>query len=479
MSQLELGTAISQSAVVAASRLYYLALRGMFLFLFVSFLGVGNYGIFNYAQSWYLLLMPLALLGTNELIISQFPLASSNDRKKFLATSLALRLLSSSFTSLLVILFALSLETDGLLQRLMMIFAPAALIRGCIGWFSSVFVAQSLVLRWTTFSTFFVTLEVVAVLFAASSGANLVELALLQILLWVAKLLACWYYAARQKLLTGFDWVCVVRWDKTMAQRLALDGLPLAIGNFLLLSLAVGLLIPYRLATPDLTSLGVAAVVLQVFMLAQEPLTRTFNALLPALRYRENAFRSRESPMQTHLGMFAIFTGCCLAIVARELSLYLAGTDQLLQFHPALLLVSQYSWLLVPIMTFHALRPLVIVDGRYLIYLMSILVGFVSALGVLVAYRFQGPLTPEHLLLALGTGFTVLSLMTLSNLLLQSDDWFQASSRLVLLIGVLALALVYPSYFENSPSYLRSLSFLLVMIGSVFFFFRLKKTYVH
>ncbi|MEM1145206.1 MAG: oligosaccharide flippase family protein, partial [Pseudomonadota bacterium] len=167
MSQLELSTAISQSAVVAASRLYYLAIRACFLFFFVRFLGLENYGSFNYAQSWYILLMPFALLGTNELIISQIPLSSEPERERFLATSLALRFVSSTVTTLLIVAFALSVETDLVLQQLMLIFAPAALIRGCIGWFSAVFVAQGLVLRWTSFSTFFVTVDVVAVLLAA------------------------------------------------------------------------------------------------------------------------------------------------------------------------------------------------------------------------------------------------------------------------------------------------------------------------
>ncbi|MEM6302348.1 MAG: oligosaccharide flippase family protein [Pseudomonadota bacterium] len=477
MSQLELSTAISQSAVVAASRLYYLAIRACFLFFFVRFLGLENYGSFNYAQSWYILLMPFALLGTNELIISQIPLSSEPERERFLATSLALRFVSSTVTTLLIVAFALSVETDLVLQQLMLIFAPAALIRGCIGWFSAVFVAQGLVLRWTSFSTFFVTVDVVAVLLAAGNGASLLGLALLQLFLWLVKLLSCWLYAGRHGLLIGFDWSCLFRWDKALAVRFVLGGWPLALGNFLLLSLAIGLLIPYRLAASDLTSLGVAALVLQVLMLIQEPLTRTFNALLPALRHQGNTNPSRDNRFETQLSMFAILTGCVLVIVAHQLSLYLANTSQLPQFRPALLLLSEYAWVLVPIMLFHALRPLVIVDGRYWGYLLSIFAGFVSALSLLTGYAYLGALNPERLLLALGIGFTVLSLLALSNLLFSGKDWFRGSSRLVLLVGVSVSALICLSQVGQFPGYLQALGLFFATCGSGFFLLRLKVTH--
>ncbi|MHA7815828.1 MAG: MATE family efflux transporter [Pseudohaliea sp.] len=399
--------ALWNGAALALARSYHVGLRIVFIYLLVEQIGVQAYGFYAYAQSWYVLLLPLAAWGGNELLISGLISRSDDEQHRFAGTALTLRLALGAASGLLIVVIALAAETRHDLALLMLVFSQAVFVRGLIGLVTSLFTARGRSIEWIRLSVFFMTLEVVLVLWFAGTGAALYELALLQTLVWWATLLTgARFYAARYAPVHP-------RWDTGLAGWFLREGALVGLASFLILALTPGLLLAYRYLAPQLGDLGPVALVLQVFLILQQFLTLVTNALLPAL----------ERPSGNRSGNLAGFSATALSLAlcaAGALSMalrvviprVLASLDPT-PFDGALLLLAEHAWILVPVLVMQVFQPVLIASGRGIGFLTAVASGYALALAYMVLVSAAGTLVPAAVFHAMGMGMGVVAAIEL------------------------------------------------------------------
>lgn len=399
--------ALRSGFYLALSRLYYLVIRLVYIFLLVQLIGVEKYGYFSYAANWYVLLLPLAMWGGNELLISRLAKITAMQQAEFAGTSLSLRLVFAGLGTMLIAVSALFLETESQLQQLMLIFSQGIMLRGLLGWYTSMYAARGQSALWFRLHMLFTTLEVVLVLVLASLGSSLLGLAVAQSCIWWITLLVVVQHQGRHFGPLGLCWnVGVVRW-------LVTRGAALGLANFFLLCMIPGLLLLYRYLGPELATLGALALVLQVFQIADGLVRIVSNALLPALRNSSQDERRKLLTFSACGCLLATLAGGVAAGALMIAKASLLAYAPLQRFHSALALLADFAWVLMPLLSLHVLRLALITLDAVPSYLIAVLSG-VCAVGVtlLVAHLGAG-IDAEAVLRSMGVGFTVTALCEL------------------------------------------------------------------
>ena len=396
--------------MLGASRLYYLVLRIVYLYLLVEFVGLTAYGYLTYAQGWYILLGPVVAWGTNELIISGLLRRSGRDQDAFAGTSLALRLVLAVAVMLLIAVLAVVTEERTDLRLLIVIYSQAVLSRGLAAWYYAMFTARGRGGEWVWLSALFMTLEVLAVLWIVRAGASLVDIALVQSLVWwlAAATKALWYTRR-------FGWVTprlqgeLVRWFLRV-------GAAVGLGTALLLFFSSGILLAYRFLARDLSQLGEAALALQVLVILQQMLTVALNALLPALRppgsgVAGNVGRFAAVAVGTSLG-----AGAVAALALQQMLPLALDHLSLPALDAPLRLFAGAAWVLVPLLVVQSLRIAQIALGATDAFLVCAVVGAVAALSCLFLVAANAVLTAPAALNAAGIGLATVCLAQLVSL---------------------------------------------------------------
>ena len=166
------------------ANLYYLVVRSIFVVVFARIIGVEHYGYYVYAQYWYVLVLPVATWGMNELLMAQYARTVPERRSELIGAGLSLRLILSTIVTVLVMVGACLFEPDATLRLLIIIYAQGVLANGLTNWFSSLFVAREKSHYVLYLSAPLLTLEVVLIVFAAHRGVDLLTVALLQCGIW-------------------------------------------------------------------------------------------------------------------------------------------------------------------------------------------------------------------------------------------------------------------------------------------------------
>ena len=363
--------ALANGLVIGLGRAYYLTLRTLYVFLLVQAIGLQRYGEYSFAQSWYLLLMPLAAWGGNELLISGFLMRAPDDRPRFVGTALLLRAGTSALAALLISAAAMLIEPIAELRLLILIYASGLVTRSLTGWFAALFTARGRSGLWIRWSVCLTTLEVILVLAAAHRGADLLVIATLQTALWALVMVAAYAVHA----------ICFepVRpaWNRELAWSLLVNGASLGSATFLYLSLAPGLLLVYRYTTADMADFGSVALVLQIFLLAQQVLTGMLNALLASLRPMPDSDNDSLQVFARSSLRLAVVAGSTVALGALAAVLLAFSISDRSTFQAALELLSGYAWLIVPIMVVQCLRIVVLSVAAYPAFLRAVGAGFI------------------------------------------------------------------------------------------------------
>ncbi|MHA7815617.1 MAG: MATE family efflux transporter [Pseudohaliea sp.] len=380
------------------AKLYYLVIRVAYIVALVTVIGVDAYGYLAYAQNWYLLLVPLATWGTNELVISRLVALPPSERGQLLATGLALRLALGVACSLAMVIAALCLESSPRLTLLMLLYAPGVLIRSLTSGLSAVFIAHGRSSYWMRISSVFITLEVALVLALAASGADLAVLAVCQCVVWLCSLsVAGLTLRASLPVALGHVRMAVLR-------NLVIDGATIGAATFLLFLMQPGLLIVYRYLGSDLQSIGTVALVLQIFQVLGQILLIVSNAALPALN---PAVGGNERRIQAFCGLVvsgALLIGGATAVVLNYTLPYLLSWFPATQFHPAGLQLASTSWVLVPLLALHGLRLAQVSQRKLRGFLVAAAGGFLATLLFIAAVHYRSGLTPGSLFFAMGAG---------------------------------------------------------------------------
>ena len=115
-------------------------IRLCYVVFLARWLGPKLYGLFNYAMSWYMVMLPLAGLGLGVILGREIP--QNPDRQSdILSGTFSLRIFSSVFCALLCALSGLLLEKNPEAKILLLVFSSALLGRSVAFWTANVFTA--------------------------------------------------------------------------------------------------------------------------------------------------------------------------------------------------------------------------------------------------------------------------------------------------------------------------------------------------
>ena len=398
-----LRSSLRNGSFLALSKLYYLAVRGAYIVFFARIIGVEAYGYYSYAQNWYVLFLPLAMWGMNELVISELSKTPPEKRAALLGSGLALRVLLSIVFVLLIMVAAALLEPDSQLRLLICIYTQGLFARAIANWYSALFVAVGKSENWLYVSVPFMTLEIVLALVLASRGASLIEIAWMQsILWWLMMFCSCWLYRVRMG-------KTALALSPAYLRFYLSKGVSLASATFLMFCLTPGLLILYRNFAGDIQRIGEVALVLQVIMILDQIIMVVSNAALPALN-RSSADASvtiRAFCRMVWLG--ALYAGGALAVACTLLIPVVIGILPANMFSSAALLFADTSWLLVPLIALHGFRIALIASGRMHSLLLTMLLGVLVLLVLVWWFAGLGQLDAASLFLALGISMGIIA----------------------------------------------------------------------
>lgn len=169
-----------------------------------KYLGPELYGMFNVGVSWYLLFLPISLLGLDSILIREIGRNKGNSLK-LIANSLAIRSTSSLFIAITSFFIGYLLENDPTAKILLFIFSIALFGRGLSLWVNSIFTANEASFYVFKLETSFRLLEIILGLIALSLGGSVISLALIHAISWVIQGFFGFYLVRKYFISTSFS----------------------------------------------------------------------------------------------------------------------------------------------------------------------------------------------------------------------------------------------------------------------------------
>lgn len=163
-----------------------IVIRLCYVVFLARWLGPELYGLFNYAMSWYMVMLPLAGLGLGIIMGRDIP-RNPDRRFDVLSGTFSLRVISSFFCALLCALSGLLLEENPEARNLLLVFSSALMGRSIAFWASSAFTAFESSHYILLFHSSFRTAELLFSVTYILLGGGLLGLSLIHSLSWWAE----------------------------------------------------------------------------------------------------------------------------------------------------------------------------------------------------------------------------------------------------------------------------------------------------
>jgi len=163
-----------------------IAIRLCYVVFLARWLGPELYGLFNYAMSWYLVMLPLAGLGLGIIMGREIP-RNPDRRSDVLSGTFSLRVISSAFCALLCALSGLLLEENPEARRVLLVFSTALMGGSIASWASSAFTAFESSQYILIFHSIFRFAELLFSVTCILLGGGLLGLSLIHSLSWWAE----------------------------------------------------------------------------------------------------------------------------------------------------------------------------------------------------------------------------------------------------------------------------------------------------
>ena len=378
-------------AYLSSARFITSLSRAFYAVILSYFLGAELYGLFNYGLSWYVLFVPVSVLGLNGIIIREIG-RDRSQAESLVGQTLTLRTISTFVVSFLSVLLAWLIEADPLPRQLLFIFSAALFGRGLSLWANAVFQAYESSGYVMGMEVSFRLLEVLVGVGLLYAGYGVVTIAIVHAASWV---------------LQGMMGLALIRlklfkawfsWDSKIQLSLFKRGMPFIVSSFLIGWLFQGPIIMFRHLEGFGIGLGQLALALQAFFIIGAVVSELGGAALPVLaRSIDRGDGKSGYFIDLVLRGGALMSGI-LSIVALIIGPWLVDwlfgndydlTASLLPW--TLLLVALYFWVntLSNVMVAHGKYPAIMLNNAVGAVILTLsfpfLVSAVNMLGVVIA----------------------------------------------------------------------------------------------
>jgi O-antigen/teichoic acid export membrane protein len=345
------------AAALAAARVLPRLVQIGYIVLLARRLGPELYGLFVYAQSWYLTLLPLTSFGLYVLLAR----TAGTNRAAMpaaVAHTLAVRLGVATLAALLIALAAQFGESDPQARILLLIFSAALLGRAIVMWTEHVFVA---------FESSHYALHCELAFRLIESGIGIL------LLVWGAKVVpcailhavVCWSQAAAGLVIVHRRLVrVVVRFSWRKASELLALGWPLSLNVFSSNFLLQGPMVLYRSLAPNQADIGQLAVPLQGLAILGLVPAATATSILPALARLRNAAAGGDQRLVQTMIALAYGFGAVAGLIGLALGPWLVERALGAQYATAGSLLGPALWLVVPYACGSVLTSLALMRGQ-------------------------------------------------------------------------------------------------------------------
>jgi O-antigen/teichoic acid export membrane protein len=399
MQQSGIRSILVNTLFLSGARFTTILARLVYLIFIAKLLGPELYGIFSYGLSWYILFVPLSVLGLDFVLMRD--LGRHENNEALLNNSITLRGISSVIVACFCFGLGWALENDGQIRSLMFLFSIALVGRGMSIWTNAVFKgyeASQYVLRQ---ELVFRLLEVVLGLILLANGYGLLVLTAVHASSWLMQsiigvLIICKFLHPRMRPF----------WDITIAQDLIKRGLPFLSAGFFLNWLIQGPFVLFRHSGDNDIALGQLALALQVFMSIGSVVAELSIAALPVLSrsVQRQDGKTSQFVVATLLGgwlLSGILTIGALTIGGWAIELIFG-----VKFKAAGELLPLATALIGLFFCFSNLRSVLAAKGEYSMVLCANLTG--AIVFTISFFPFINYFGTHGVLIAMGLGFVVL-----------------------------------------------------------------------
>jgi O-antigen/teichoic acid export membrane protein len=267
---------LKNSAYLSGATLITSIAKVIYAIALAKSLGPELYGMFNLGMSWYLLFLPISLLGLDSILIREVG-RNKDDSSRLIGHTLAIRSISSTFISLVCFLSGYFIETDPTAKTLLFIFSIALLGRGLSLWVNSLLKAfeASFYVFWQ--ETGFRLLELSLGITILYLDGGIVEVAIVHAASWLMQGILGFFLVSKKFVsLTPY-------WEFKQIRILILQGLPFVVSGFLANWLFQGGIFVIRTFEGYTQDLGIYALALQALLIIGGICAGLGGAALPAL----------------------------------------------------------------------------------------------------------------------------------------------------------------------------------------------------
>jgi O-antigen/teichoic acid export membrane protein len=281
---------LKNASYLVGARGMNMVLRGIYAITLARLLGPEQYGLYFYALSWYIVLLPLTSLGLWA-VISRDVGRSESLGFQTVSQTLALRGILSFIMAVICGVSGWIIHDDEITRQLLIIFSIAMVGRSLATWVEHIFNAYSESKYVLRIETIFRPIEVFACITILAIGGGLVELAITHGFVW-------WLQGLYgMSLLRSRVYNFKPDWGANGLRRLLRKGFLLGLSSFLLAWFLQGPLLLAKHSNFSLVELGQLALLLQIFSILSQVPQMFRMAALPILSQPRNQVLNEDKQL--------------------------------------------------------------------------------------------------------------------------------------------------------------------------------------
>lgn len=346
------------AAYLSSARAITSLARAIYAILLAKFLGAEFYGIFSYGLSWYILFVPISVMGLDTILLREIGL-KKDKAHQLVGQTLALRSVSSIVIAALSVIIGYFFEPDPMSRSLLLIFSFALVGRGLSLWVNTIFKAHETSEYVLYQEVAFRSLEVIVGIVLLFSGFGVVSLAMVHSGIWIIQGLVG--IVLIQRILLPVQ----VNWKAKKALRFIKQGIPFILGAFFISWLLQGPIIMFRHFFGIGEELGYIAMALQAFTIIAAIVAETGGAATPVLSRSVNRKDGKSNIYIDVVLRIGLMMGGVLVIAAVSMGDWLLNLILGNGYEPVSQLLIFALAITVPHFWLSSLQSLVIAHAKY------------------------------------------------------------------------------------------------------------------